>query len=103
MKSHINISQQQINDYCQRWEIDEMAFFGSVLRDDFGPDSDIDILVHFSPEAQHTLFDMVRMRNELQSILGRNIDLVSRDGIETSRNALRRRAILQSAEVVYAA
>jgi uncharacterized protein len=72
-----------------------------VLRDDFGPDSDVDVLVRFAPDARHSLFDMVRMQNELEGILGRKVDLVSRRGIEASRNPLRRKAILESAEVVY--
>ena len=80
-----------------------MAFFGSVLRDDFGPDSDVDVLVRFHPETRHTLFDMVTMEEELKRILGRKVDLVSRRGIEMSRNYIRRKAILGSAEVIYAA
>ena len=89
--------------FCQRWQIDELALFGSVLRDDFRPDSDIDILVQFNPESHHTLFDMVRMKEELQRIFGRDVDLVSRRGIEASRNYLRKNAILKSAEVIYGA
>jgi uncharacterized protein len=89
--------------FCRRWQIIELALFGSVLRDDFGPNSDVDVLVRFAPDARHSLFDMVRMRAELKGILGREIDLVSRRGIEASRNHLRRKAILESAEVVYAA
>jgi uncharacterized protein len=71
------------------------------LREDFRPDSDVDVLVRFNPEARHTLFDLARMQEELQQILGRNVDLVSRRGIEMSRNYIRRRAILNSAQVVY--
>jgi predicted nucleotidyltransferase len=89
--------------FCEKWRIVEFALFGSVLRDDFGPDSDVDVLVKFAPEAGHSLFDLVRMQNELKALLGREIDLVSRRGIEGSRNYLRRKAILESAEVVYAA
>jgi uncharacterized protein len=77
--------------------------FGSALREDFGPDSDIDLLVRFAPEARHSLFDMVRMQDGLTELLGRQVDLVSRRGIEASRNPIRRQAILESAEVIYAA
>jgi hypothetical protein len=92
-----------IADYCARWKISEFAVFGSALRDDFGPDSDIDVLVTFSPDARWTLFDHVRMQDELASLLGRNVDLVSKRGIERSANYLRRKEILNSAEVLYAA
>ena len=103
MKANLTIPKQQIADYCRRWKITELALFGSVLRQDFHPDSDVDVLVRFQAEARHTLFDMVRMQEELKRILGREVDLVSRRGIERSRNHLRKKAILESAEVVYEA
>jgi len=103
MKARIAIPGEKISDFCRRWEVAELALFGSVLRDDFGPESDVDVLVHFHAEARRSLFDLVRMREELRGILGREVDLVSRRGVETSRNGLRRRAILESAEVIYAA
>lgn len=71
------------------------------MRDDFGPDSDVDVLVRFEEEARHTLFDLSRMEAELKAIFGREVDLVSHRGVERSRNHLRRTAILESAEVVY--
>ncbi len=77
--------------------------FGSVLRPDFGDDSDIDVLVTFAPEARWGLFDLARMRDELRDIFGREVDLVSRRGIETSRNYIRRKAILSFVEVVHVA
>jgi len=103
MKANIDIPREAIGEFCRRWRITELSLFGSVLREDFGPDSDVDVLVRFAPEAEHSLFDMVRMEDELRALLGRNVDLVSRRGIESSRNPLRRRAILESAEVIYAA
>lgn len=103
MRARIDIPREQLAAFCHRWQISEVALFGSVLRDDFGSNSDIDVLVRFQRQARHTLFDMVRMQDELQSILGRKVDLVSRRGIEMSRNYLRKRAILESAEVVYGA
>lgn len=99
----ITVDEDKIAAFCRRWQIKEMALFGSVLRDDFRPDSDVDVLVRFDPEARHTLFDMVRMQEELQRIFGRDVDLVERTAIEQSRNYIRRRAILQSAEVIHAA
>ena len=101
--SHIEIPCDRIADFCRRWRIRELALFGSVLRDDFGPDSDVDVLVSFDPDARWTLFDMVDMQADLEGIFGRKIDLVSRRGVESGRNPIRREAILSSAEAIYAA
>lgn len=100
---HIPINRERIAAFCQNYQIRRLSLFGSVLRDDFSPDSDVDVLVEFLPEAKHSLFDLVRMQNELKGILGREVDLISRRGVEASRNHLRKRAILESAEVVYGA
>ncbi|PSF32680.1 nucleotidyltransferase [Aphanothece hegewaldii CCALA 016] len=94
---------EQIQTFCDRWNITEFALFGSVLRDDFHADSDIDVLVTFTPESDHTLFDLVHMENELKNLFGRDVDLISRRGIERSLNYLRRNEILSSAQVIYAA
>ncbi len=101
--AHIPFSRKRLAAFCQKYQIQRLSFFGSVLRDDFRPDSDVDVLVEFLPEAKKSLFDLVRMQDELKGILGREVDLVSRRGLESSRNHLRRRAILDSAEVVYGA
>ena len=101
MKEQLSIPGERLAEFCQRWSITALALFGSALREDFHPDSDVDVLVSFSEDAHHSLFDMVHMQEELQRILGRPVDLVSRRAIEKSRNYLRRRAILESAEVVY--
>jgi predicted nucleotidyltransferase len=90
----IQVPRQRIAEFCRKWGIRELSLFGSVLSDDFGPDSDIDVLVSFN---------LVRMERELEEIFGREVDVVSRRGIESSRNYLRRKAILDSAEAVYAA
>lgn len=97
------IPRDKIVDFCRRWKIVEFALFGSAVRDDFGPDSDVDVLVTFAPGAGWSLFDHVEMQEELRSLLRRDVDLVSRRGIEQSRNYLRRKAILDSAEVLYVA
>ncbi len=99
----IQLPHNQIKSFCHKWQITELALFGSALRDDFGSDSDIDLLVTFVPEAQWTLFDHVTMQAELGAMLERDVDLVSRRGIERSRNSIRRQEILQSAQVIYAA
>lgn len=103
MTARITVPPDGIAAFCKRWQVAELALFGSVLKDDFGPGSDIDVLVAFSEEARHTLFDMGRMEQELTTIFGREVDLVERVGVERSRNYLRRRAILESAETIYAA
>ncbi len=103
IRPHIDIPRRKIVQFCKKWKISEFALFGSVLRDDFRPDSDIDVLVTFSEDAKHTLFDLVHMEKELKEILGREVDIVSRRGIESSRNYIRKNAILSSAEAVYAA
>ena len=103
MTARIAIPADGIAAFCERWQVTELALFGSVLRDDFGPDSDIDVLVAFSDGARHTLFDMVEMEAELKALFGRDVDLTERAGIEQSRNYLRRRAVLQSVETIYAA
>lgn len=99
----IDINRDRLSEFCGRWRITELALFGSVLREDFETTSDVDFLVTFDPEARWTLFDMVSMKEELSRIVGREVDLVSRRGIESSRNHLRRRAILSSAKVLHVA
>ena len=94
---------ERIEEFSQRWDVSELSLFGSVLRPDFGADSDVDVLVAFEPGAAHGLFDFVRMQNELTKIFGRDVDLISRHGVESSRNPFRRKAILDSAKVIYAA
>ena len=96
----IQIPLKQIEDFCRRWEIKEFALFGSVLREDFRPDSDIDVLVAFEPEGGITFDNRVEMLDELAEIFGRQVDLVKKDGI---RNPFRRHDILTTREVVYAA
>ena len=102
-KSKIKIPRAKLADFCKRWNISEFAIFGSALRGDFRPDSDVDVLVSFNPQAHVTLFDMVHMQDELKAIFGREVDLVSRRGVENSRNYLRRKMILESAEVIHVA
>jgi hypothetical protein len=99
----ISVPEDKIIAYCRRWQIAELAVFGSILRDDFKLTSDVDFLVSFQAEAKWTLLDHVQMQSELAALLGREVDLVSRRGLENSRNPIRREAILTSAEVIYAA
>ncbi len=100
MAARVTVDRTKLADFCRRWQVEEMSLFGSVLRQDFGPDSDVDVLVSFSAAAEWDLFDLVRMREELGTIFGRPVDLVEREAL---RNPYRRHAILTSREVVYAA
>jgi predicted nucleotidyltransferase len=99
----LQIDQVRIGEFCKKWNVAEFAIFGSALRADFQPDSDVDVLVTFKPNSKRSLFDLVQMEEELEGMFGRKVDLVTRPGIEASRNYLRRKAILSSARVVYAA
>ncbi len=98
----IELPREAIEEFCRRGKITELAVFGSALRDDFGPESDLDFLVTFAPEATWSLFDKVGMWQELEMLLGRRLDLVSRRGVERSRNPIRSQEILAPAEVFVA-
>ena len=103
MSARIPIDRKKVADFCRRWKITEFALFGSVLRDDFRPDSDVDVLVTFAPDAEWSLFDHVDMEEELSAMLDRKVDLISRRAVERSDNWIRRKAILSTAEPVYVA
>jgi uncharacterized protein len=89
-----------IEAFCRRWEIRELSLFGSVLREDFSPESDVDVLIEFDPAARPDLHDFMDMREELSGLLGRKVDLVGRGGL---RNPFRRAEILRTRRVVYGA
>jgi predicted nucleotidyltransferase len=99
-RTRIQIPREKVADFCRRWRIKELALFGSVLREDFGADSDIDVLVSFEPGGGITFGNRVEMQDELARIFGREVDLVEKDAI---RNPFRRHNILTTKEVVYAA
>jgi predicted nucleotidyltransferase len=87
--------------FCKRRKIREFAVFGSILLDDFKPESDVDILVTFSQNAEWGLFDHVQIRNELESMLNRKVDLVTRRALEQTQNQISRDRILNSAKVIF--
>jgi hypothetical protein len=91
----------EIAEFCRRWKIREMAVFGSVLRADFDAKSDIDVIVTFDDDAEWSLLDHIRMQQELQAILQRDVDLVTRRAVERSQNWIRRKEILSTAYVIY--
>ena len=99
---HITVSPETIVDFCRRWHVSEMSLFGSVLRDDYNHESDIDVLVEFEPGSVPGL-QFCSMASELSCLLGRPVDILTRTAVERSPNYIRRRTILESAEVIYAA
>jgi predicted nucleotidyltransferase len=99
MSPKVRFDRQKVAELCRRYGVSELALFGSVLRDDFRADSDVDVLVSFGPDAHPSLLELVELREDLKDLFGREVDLVERAGL---RNPFRRRAILSTAEVVYA-
>ena len=97
--AQISISKSKITKFCRRWQVKELALFGSVLRSNFSLGSDVDVLVTFAPDAQISLFDMAQMRIELQDIFHRPVDILEKDAL---RNPFRKREILNTAQVIYA-
>lgn len=99
----IQISRDKIAEFCRRWKVVEFALFGSILRDDFRPGSDIDVLVTFAPGVRWTLDALLAMREELGAMFGRSVDLVERRLVEQSPNYIRRKHILSHIERLYVA
>ena len=75
MPAHVDVPMDKIRDFCKRWKIIELSLFGSVLRDDFRADSDVDVLVTFAPNESWSLLDLIAMRDELKMLFGREVDL----------------------------
>ena len=101
VRARLGITDNELVEFCQRWQITELSLFGSVLRDDFRPDSYVDLLVKYAPNVHRRLADHTRMEEELAEILGKKVDLCSKLGVENSRNWIIRNNILGSAEIVY--
>ncbi len=87
--------------FCKRWKVIEFALFGSAVREDFSAQSDIDALVSFAPHSNWSLFDHAQMKQELQGIFGREVDLITRRALKQSWNTLLRSEILGSAKILY--
>lgn len=100
-KGSLEIPDETLADFCKRWQITELAVFGSALREDFRPESDVDFLVTYAPDKKYEPWAYFPEREELERLLHRKIDWIERKAIEKSRNALLRRRILNSAEVIY--
>jgi predicted nucleotidyltransferase len=99
MSVHIAINRQAIGAFCQKWHVTELGLFGSVLRDDFGPDSDVDVFVTFAPEARPSLFDLAAMQDELSALFGRAVDLGTKRSLRPSVLD----QVVAGAEVLFAA
>lgn len=99
-KKKFRIPRKKISEFCRRWGVVEFSLFGSALRADFRPDSDVDVLVTFAKDAEISLFDLVQMKLDLEKIFHRPVDLIEKDALE---NPFRKREILRTAQVVYAA
>ena len=101
--ARLYVTESQIAAFCEKWKITQFELFGSVLRDDFDAESDVDVLVVFAPDAKISLFGLVTAEEELRALVGRRVDLVERRAIEESPNWIRRRSILNSTRLIYAA
>ena len=99
MNAKIRISEDKIAEFCRKWHVKELAVFGSVLREDFRPDSDVDVLVVFRADARSDIFDHMKAEEDLERIFGRKVDLVEKKAV---RNPFRRHHILKNHEVIYA-
>jgi predicted nucleotidyltransferase len=97
----IDIDKDNLRDFCRRWKITEFALFGSAVRpEEFREDSDVDVLVTFAEDAHWTLLHVVEMKERLEEIFGRNVDILTRRSVEERRNPFRRESILESATVL---
>jgi len=101
--NNIDLSEERLKEICLKYQVKELSIFGSALRDDFNSGSDIDLLVTFYDNTGYSLFEIVRIKEEFEQFLNRPVDLVNRKAIGKSKNRYRKRAILESAKVIYPA
>lgn len=101
--SRVSVPQERIVEFCRRWRISELSLFGSALREDFRPDSDVDLLITFAPGASWGFDDLLTMKEELEKLFGRAVDLIERRLVESSENYIRRKHILSHLEPLYVA
>ncbi len=98
---NINLEIEKIDHICQQWHIEELALFGSVLREDFNPNSDIDVLVSFAEDAKITFFDLDDIEQKLSELFNHPVDVVTKRAIEQSHNWIRKKNILENAKIIY--
>lgn len=101
IQQRLGLSVSEIAKFCQQWQIVEIALFGLILKDEFRAESDIDILVKFSPNARQGLLTLAKIKYELETRLGRTVDIALRESVENSENWIRRQEILRTAQVIY--
>jgi len=100
LQNNIKILKTEIDNYCRQHHITELALFGSVLSEDFGPDSDIDVLITLEPDCHYSLYDVMAIRDDLEKLLNHEVDLVEKQALT---NPFRRHQILNNMEIIYAA
>ena len=101
LEERLGISAEEIAQFCQHWNITELALFGSVLNDRFHADSDIDILIRFEPNARQGLLTLAKIKHELEASIGREVDIALKESIENSENWIRRNEIFKTTQVIY--
>lgn len=101
LKFRLGISEEKLSQFCQKWNIKELALFGSVLNNRFCADSDIDILLSFQPNSRQGLLTLARIKHELEDLFRRDVDITLKDAISKSNNWIRRQEILQTAQIIY--
>ena len=97
----LSIPRKELFAFCKRWKVTQLSLFGSAVRNDFSPESDIDALISFSSQSEWGLFDHIQMKQELKELFGRDVDLITQRALEQSHNELLRAEILESAQVIY--
>ncbi len=102
-KIQIDVPNEEITAFCRQWKIAELALFGSVLREDFRPESDVDVLVTFGPEADWSFEHLLHMKEELEALFGRSVDFIEKRLVDESPNYIRRKHILTHMETIYVA
>jgi hypothetical protein len=100
MGVQVAVDPNRIAEFCRKWRVKELSIFGSAVRDDFRPDSDVDVLVVYEDEAEWDLWDHMHAEEELKQLFGRKVDLVEKSAVT---NPFRRHHILNNREVIYAA
>ena len=100
-KTAIPLPQERLDAFCQKWNVRSLSLFGSVLRNDFGVKSDVDILLDLADDPHRPWDYLFDMHQELKDVFGREVDIVERAWLQRSRNAVRREGILNSATAVY--
>ncbi len=101
IQQRLKLSQIDINKICEEWNIRKLFLFGSILRDDFNENSDIDILIQFNPDARQGLLTLAKLKHHLEDMTQRSVDVAVQESVENSDNWIRKQEILNTAQVIY--